>query len=226
MTRGGTAPDTLFRSILPSVARTASGNTSPFPSVKTVISTSVNVTAVSGTDPTLDIIIEHSFDKLTWSVYSPQQFDQIIAPGFQAHNFNTVLKYFRFAWTIGGTATPTFTFTLDSREFNGPFQGSIIQGPATLTDTTITPILVNSSEASTILLRSISISNPNTNQDNTVALLFDDAEFYNGIYVRRDSTITETFGDGLDLPTGTDLRLQAQVDPTLDLTAVASGIIF
>jgi len=74
-----------------------------------------NVTAVSGTTPTLTLSVEWSHNAgTTWFKADPADaFTQITATGAVTKQFATKAEWFRVVWTIGGT-TPSFTFTLDT----------------------------------------------------------------------------------------------------------------
>lgn len=70
----------------------------------------VAVTLVSGTDPTLDIVVNESEDDFS----SEQQIatmEQIIAAGRFFVKVNSNKEKLRLGFTIGGTNTPTFTLT-------------------------------------------------------------------------------------------------------------------
>lgn len=72
----------------------------------------LDITAASGTSPTLDIIIQESVDGTTWydSGYS---FTQSTATGKQRLSMPAVGGYFiRASCTIAGTS-PSFTFSVD-----------------------------------------------------------------------------------------------------------------
>lgn len=95
-----------------SAARTTSGQSSgvdvgPFDEAILLL----NVTAASGTSPTLDIKIQTSHDNSDW-YDTGTAFTQITATSkpsaLKVTNFG---KYVRAAWTIGGTS-PSFTFSL------------------------------------------------------------------------------------------------------------------
>ena len=68
----------------------------------------VNVTAVSGTLPTLDIDVEVSADENTW--FKVSKFARITGTGQTPKELGTLAKYMRLNYTIGGSSTPTFTF--------------------------------------------------------------------------------------------------------------------
>lgn len=68
----------------------------------------LNVTAASGTSPTLDVVIEDSFDGTTWNQVAT--FTQKTAAGVQAVDVTGLFTdQLRVRWTVGGT-TPSFTF--------------------------------------------------------------------------------------------------------------------
>jgi hypothetical protein len=68
----------------------------------------LNVTAASGTTPTLDVVVEDSFDGTTWNTVAT--FTQKTAVGVQALDVSgQFTDQLRVRWTIGGT-TPSFTF--------------------------------------------------------------------------------------------------------------------
>lgn len=96
-------------------ARTASGNTGALNGYGpgSTIRAQLNVTAASGTTPTLDVVIEDSVDGgTTWNVVGT--FAQNTgAPGTQVINVTAPFSdTLRVRWTVGGT-TPSFTFQVD-----------------------------------------------------------------------------------------------------------------
>lgn len=74
-----------------------------------------NVTAVSGTTPSLTLSVEWSHNNgTTWFKADPADaFTAITATGAVAKRFTTKALWFRVVWTISGT-TPSFTFTVDT----------------------------------------------------------------------------------------------------------------
>lgn len=99
---------------VPSAARTAPGNSGPllaygFPKA---LRAQLNVTAASGTTPTLDVIIEDSVDGgTTWNTIGT--FAQKTAIGREVINITTPFTpLLRVRWTIAG-GTPSFTFAVD-----------------------------------------------------------------------------------------------------------------
>ena len=73
--------------------------------------TQLDVTAASGTNETLDVLIQESMDDSTW--YTLETYTQ--ATGVTNAIKKTtvdVMRYIRAKWTIGGTDTPTFTFSV------------------------------------------------------------------------------------------------------------------
>lgn len=71
----------------------------------------LEVTAASGTSPTLDVIIQDSLDGgVTWNTVGT--FTQATAATRQVINITTPFApLLRVSWTIGGT-TPSFTFAI------------------------------------------------------------------------------------------------------------------
>lgn len=69
----------------------------------------LNVTAASGTTPTLNVLIEDSLDGTNWNTVGT--FAQKTAVSREVINVTApfVNNYLRASWTIGGT-TPSFTF--------------------------------------------------------------------------------------------------------------------
>lgn len=76
----------------------------------------VSLTTVTGTNPTLDITIQHSSDAANWVTLIA--FAQLVGASASTttHKFaaaatdylNPLLAYARLSYTIGGTDTPTF----------------------------------------------------------------------------------------------------------------------
>lgn len=104
------AADTLAAS----AARTTSGNsggTGGWGPAKT-IRAQLDVTAVSGTSPTLDVVIEDSIDGTNWNTIGT--FTQRVAVGREVINISTPFaERVRARWTVGGTS-PSFTFSVAS----------------------------------------------------------------------------------------------------------------
>jgi len=67
----------------------------------------VDVTAVSGTAPTLDIKVQISHNNTDW--WDHTTFTQIVAVGKAYKSLTAFGKYMRLSYTIGGTS-PQFTF--------------------------------------------------------------------------------------------------------------------
>lgn len=92
-----------------SAARTATGNGSTVePGDRGVARLRLNVTAASGTTPTLNVTIQTSHDGTTWRTAGT--FTQATATGEQRAAFN-IDRFVRASWAIAGT-TPSFTFTV------------------------------------------------------------------------------------------------------------------
>jgi len=68
------------------------------------------VTAASGTDPTLDVVIEDTLDGTNWNVIGT--FAQKVTTGREVINVTVPFSdRLRVRWTVGG-ATPSFTFSV------------------------------------------------------------------------------------------------------------------
>ena len=103
--------------ILESTAYTASGN-APAVSVPLAVSTlavDVNVTAASGTSPTLQLVLERQgADGIWYAVWSPTSITAVgtastsVGPG--CATAASLTGAIRLRWVVGGT-TPSFTFS-------------------------------------------------------------------------------------------------------------------
>lgn len=98
--------------ILTSAARTATGQSTAFDegSLDT-ISVMVDVTAVSGTTPSMTVNVEWSPDNVNWFAADPADaFSAITAAGKKVKQFTVKGLYARLNYVISGT-TPSFTFS-------------------------------------------------------------------------------------------------------------------
>lgn len=95
-----------------SAARTSSGDSgaqADYGAAET-LRVQLDVTAASGTSPTLDVVIEDTLDGTNWNVIGT--FAQKTAIGREVINITTPFAdRIRVRWTIGGT-TPSFTFSV------------------------------------------------------------------------------------------------------------------
>lgn len=98
--------------VVTSAARTTSGNSGVlggYGPPKT-IRAQLDVTAASGTVPTLDVVIEDTLDGTNWNAVGT--FAQKGAAGREVINVTIPFaEQLRVRWTIGGT-TPSFTFSV------------------------------------------------------------------------------------------------------------------
>lgn len=102
-----TTPVTLHAS----AARTTTANGSAIElGDKGTLRLLLSVTANSGTDETLDVAVETSYDGTTWR--SVAAFAQKTGTGTERKSFSGMDRFARVAWTIGGTDTPSFTFAV------------------------------------------------------------------------------------------------------------------
>ncbi len=95
-----------------SAARTTSGNSGAIACEKGLqLNLLVEVTAGSGTTPTLDFSVEWSMDGTNFgTAQTAETFTQITAATVRRfQQFPVRAPFFRIVWTIGGT-TPSFTF--------------------------------------------------------------------------------------------------------------------
>ncbi len=101
------------REVVASAARTTTGTSSAITldGLGEDVSLAVDVTAASGTTPTLDMTIEWSHDGgTTWMTADPPDaFTQITAAAKKTKVFAAKAPTYRVRWTIAGT-TPSFTF--------------------------------------------------------------------------------------------------------------------
>lgn len=100
-----------FTVIQASAAKTATGQTPAFDEGshdKLVVL--LDVTAVSGTSPSMTVSVQWSHDNVTWFDADPaDQFTAITAVGKKTKDFTVKGLYARLNYTITGT-TPSFTF--------------------------------------------------------------------------------------------------------------------
>ena len=98
---------------VPSGAVTASGTSAGAPDygAANTLRAQLNVTAVTGTTPTLDVVIEDSVDGgATWNTVGT--FTQKTAVAREVINITVPFgDSLRVRWTVGGT-TPNFTFAV------------------------------------------------------------------------------------------------------------------
>ena len=103
----------LFNTFAASAARTASGDSGPQTGyeVTQALRAQLDVTAASGTTPTLNVVLEDSLDNGgTWNTIGT--FAQRTAAGREVINVTTPFTdRVRARWTVGGT-TPSFTFSV------------------------------------------------------------------------------------------------------------------
>lgn len=93
-----------------SAARTTSGNSGTLDAESFgVASLLLDVTAASGTTPTLNVTVEESDDGTTWRQVGT--FAQKTAVSNERKSFAISAPKYRVTWTIGGT-TPSFTFSV------------------------------------------------------------------------------------------------------------------
>lgn len=95
-------------------AQTASSQTGAIEIYGKELTVTLDVTAVSGTTPTLDVKLQHSPDGSLWSDLGTA-FTQKTAVSREVKTFTQMHGYVRVVWTIGGT-TPSFTCSVEATE--------------------------------------------------------------------------------------------------------------
>lgn len=106
--------DTLTTAAIASAARTTSTNGTAFDTDNLdSIAGTLTVTVVTGTNPTLDVVLETTGDGTNY--YTVDAFVQKTAAATaDARVFGPLGALSRWKWTIGGTSTPTFTFSISA----------------------------------------------------------------------------------------------------------------
>lgn len=103
--------------LVASAAKVASANSGILDGFGTIsaLRLQLEVTAVGGTTPTLDVLIEDTLDGVSWNTIGT--FSQKTAAAREVINITTPFAdRIRVRWTIGGTAGPSFTFSVVAAE--------------------------------------------------------------------------------------------------------------
>jgi hypothetical protein len=101
--------------VVASAARTTTGNSGSLTGYgpATTLRAQLDVTAVTGTNPTLDVLIQDTLDGTNWNNLTAGTFTQKTAVSREVVNITVPFSdELRVTWTIGGTDTPTFTFSV------------------------------------------------------------------------------------------------------------------
>lgn len=107
------AREAARRADLPGAARTTSGQSSAFPAEDaTALEGAINITAVAGTTPTLDVRLETRVGNGSWTTVAA--FPQKNAVGQDTRIFGPIGDECRWAWTIAGSGA-SFTFSLSNK---------------------------------------------------------------------------------------------------------------
>ncbi len=98
--------------IIETLARTTNGNSGDLrTSNGESVRAQLNVTAASGTTPTLNVLIEDTLDGINYNTIGT--FAQKTSSGREVINITVPFsETLRVSWTIAGT-TPSFTFSVD-----------------------------------------------------------------------------------------------------------------
>lgn len=102
------------RNTVTSAAKTTTGNSGALTlDPGATLQVFLDVTAVSGTTPTLDVTVEWSHDGASFfPAQPPDSFTQVTAVSKAVKNIPVKAPFYRVVWTIGGT-TPSFTFAIN-----------------------------------------------------------------------------------------------------------------
>lgn len=105
----------MAKVVVASAARTTTGNSGVLQAEPgaSQIGLFVDITAASGTSPTLDLSVEWSADGTNFVApeVGADTFTQKTTTGRHVKAFSVVADTYRVVWTIGGT-TPSFTFSV------------------------------------------------------------------------------------------------------------------
>lgn len=104
--------------VVASAARTTSSNSAVLDTLQGSVEGAVdkeswfflNVSAVSGTNPTLDVKVTTIIGALEFDL--TPVFAQKTGISKEAIKITNCPRFIKVSWTIGGTATPTFTFSV------------------------------------------------------------------------------------------------------------------
>lgn len=100
--------------VVASAARTTSGNSTAQTAPGNAIGLFLDVTAASGTTPSLAVSVEWSNDGTNWAPADPtDNFAALTAAARRAKNVMVKAPYFRVVWAVTGT-TPSFTFSVSA----------------------------------------------------------------------------------------------------------------
>lgn len=99
--------------LVPSAARTASGNSGPLTIGYSPVNLEVIVSAVSGTTPSMTLAVQWSDDGVNFAPVdtTPDTFAAITGVSNEMKQLQVKGPYMQVVWTITGT-TPSFTFSV------------------------------------------------------------------------------------------------------------------
>lgn len=104
--------ETLSTGAVASAARTATATGTAFSTASLdSIDATLTITAAAGTDPTLDVTLETTTDGTNYYTLTPA-FPQQTGAAAVSRTFDGLGSSCRWKWTIGGTDTPSFTFSI------------------------------------------------------------------------------------------------------------------
>lgn len=115
--QGRYVPDNELSTVaaLASAARTTSTNGSAFSTLGLQsLNATLVVSATTGTDETLDVVLQTSADGTNFYDLSPAFPQQLATTAGVARVIDGLGNTSRWKWTIGGTDTPGFTFAISA----------------------------------------------------------------------------------------------------------------
>ena len=108
--------------VVPAALRSATGNSGYFQTPQgTGLSILVNVTAVTGTTPSMAVTVEWTNDGINFAQADPADtFTAMTVVGAKVARFSQKALGYRVVWTLTGT-TPNFTFDITADTDGGGF---------------------------------------------------------------------------------------------------------
>jgi hypothetical protein len=105
----------MANTLVAGAARTVSGNSGPLIVGYSPLNIEVEVTAASGTTPSLTLAVQWSVDGVNFAPVdtTPDQFAAITAVGNDLKQLIVKGSWMQVVWTITGT-TPSFTFSVSA----------------------------------------------------------------------------------------------------------------
>lgn len=105
----------MANTLVTSAVRTTSGNSGPLTVGYSPLNIEIEVTAVSGTTPSMTLAVQWSVDGVNFAPVdsTPDQFAAITTTGNELKQVVVKGPFMQLVWTITGT-TPSFTFSVSA----------------------------------------------------------------------------------------------------------------